>query len=156
MRVPLRVADWQPVSVADWLPVGVAVPLREPAPPVVALVDVLVEEGTPGVGEGVGVAREAHTPAVAAVVPPADQHVQAAQPAVCTAAAAQQQPPRQRLVPQAKLLLQASPGPYVRQDPDWKAHTLQPTAMAYWLQQKPPPQTPEAHSESREQARPGR
>ena len=105
-------------SVADRVGVEVPLPVREAGPAPIVLVDVLVEEGMPGVGEGVGVAREAHVPAVAAVVPPADQHAHAAQPGVSTAEAAQQQPPRHRLVPHAKLPPQASPGPYVRQDPD--------------------------------------
>ncbi len=49
-------------------------------------------------------------PAVAATVLALLQHVQALHPAVSTALAVQQQPPRQRWVPQSKFALQASPG----------------------------------------------
>ncbi len=136
-RVPLCVPEPQAEPVAEAEPEREAVELAdaEPAalalaPPPVALVDVLLAEGTPGELEGEGVTCDAHEPALAAVVPPAAQHTQAAQPAVCTALALQQQPPRHRFVPHAKLLLHTSPGPYMRQLPDWKAHTAQPAAMA--------------------------
>ena len=143
-RVPLCVPEPEavPVGETETEPEREAVELAdaEPAtlalaPPPVALVDVLLADGAPGELEGEGVTCDAHEPALAAVVPPVAQHTQDAQPGVCTALALQQQPPRHRFVPHAKLLLHSSPGPYMRQLPDWKAHTAQPAAMAYALQQ---------------------
>ena len=60
--------------------------------------------GAPVVGEA------AQAPAVAGVVEALAQHWQALQPAVCSALAAQQQPPRHRLEAQSKGEAQASPG----------------------------------------------
>jgi len=107
------------LSVALLLAVAVAIALLEPPPAAAVCVLVLLDEGCPGVLLGEAVTTAAHTPAVEDVVPPVLQHVHALHPAVCTAEALQQQPARQRFVPQAKFELQGSPGPYVRHEPDW-------------------------------------
>ena len=54
---------------------------------------------------------------MAAVVEELAQQAQEVQPRVCTAEEAQQQPDRQRLVPQSELEAQLSPGELSRQEP---------------------------------------
>ena len=78
------------------------------------------------------------------------QQAQEAQPAVSRALAEQQQPPRQRLVPQSKALEQGSPGEDRAQEPVRGEHWLQPARAAEALQQKPPLQEAEAQEASRE------
>ncbi len=94
---------------------------------------------------GVGLAAlYTHAPAVAAVVPALDQHVQPPQPATRSAPEAQQQPARHRSVPQSALAAHASPGECSRQVPVFARHVAQPCRAALGVQQKPPRQAPEA------------
>ena len=61
--------------------------------------------------------EEEQLPAVSAAVPGEDKQRQALQEGVDTAEEEQQQPPRQRLVPQSKLEAHTSPGDQRRQVP---------------------------------------
>jgi hypothetical protein len=86
-----------------------------------------------------------HAPAVEGVV--ALKQLQAVQPTVCIADVLQQQPPRQRLVPQSKEEIQVSPGLTVRHAPLLGAHDEQPRAAEELEQQKPPMQAAEVQEE---------
>ncbi len=78
---------------------------------------------------------ELQPPAVAAVVDAEERHRHAEQPAVCTADDEQQQPPRQRFVPQSALDAHSSPGDRSAHAPVMKVHVEQPRAAAVALQQ---------------------
>jgi hypothetical protein len=78
---------------------------------------------------------ELQVPAVAAVVDAADQQAQDAQPSVCSAEEAQQQPPAHKLVPQSALAAQASPGELSWQEPKGGVQVAQPSSFAVALQQ---------------------
>jgi hypothetical protein len=101
----------------------------------VALREALVLQGSGRVSKGSGAAEDAHAPAVAAVVDALAQHWHAAQPTVCTAGAAQQQPPRHTLVPQSAADAQGSPGEPRKQPPIWGAQLEQPSRAAVEEQQ---------------------
>ena len=101
-------------------------------------------------------AVELQAPAVAAVVEALAQHAQEAQPRVCSAGAAQQQPPRHRLVPQSAGEAQASPGELSRQVPVLARQVAQPARAALGEQQKPPRQAEEAQEALEVQGAPGR
>ena len=83
------------------------------------------------------------------------RQAQAAQPSVCTADAAQQQPPWHRLVAQSKGEAQGSPGEKVAQEPvpGWQAR--QPREAAAGEQQEPDRQAPEEQVALEEQGAPG-
>ena len=66
------------------------------------------------------------------------------QPGASSAEEAQQQPPAQRLVPQAELEAQGSPGEKRTQAPVPGRHAAQPSATAVALQQKPARHAPAA------------
>ncbi len=85
-------------------------------------------------------------PAFAAGEPALKQR-QAEHPAVCTADAAQQQPPRQRFVPQSKDDAHLSPGFTSEHAPVFETQVEQPRAAEELEQQKPPRQAEEAHVE---------
>jgi len=68
------------------------------------------------------------------------------QPGASSAEEAQQQPPAQRLVPQAELEAQGSPGEKRTQAPVPGRHAAQPSATAVALQQKPARHAPAAHA----------
>ncbi len=87
-----------------------------------------------------------HTPAVSGVVDALAQHAHAVQPGAISAEEAQQQPPAHRLVPQAALEAQGSPGEKRTQAPVPGRHAAQPSATAVALQQKPPRHAPAAHA----------
>ena len=98
---------------------------------------------------------EVQAPAVEAVVEALAQQEQLAQPSVCRAEAAQQQPPRHRLVPQSAAEAQASPGELSRQVPDPKEQAAQPCFAAFTEQHTSPLHTPEAQESPVAQAAPG-
>ncbi len=96
--------------------------------------DTLALQGRVALARGAA-GEEAHAPAVAAVAFGAAEHTHAAQPSVWTAEEAQQQPERQRLVPQSALEPHASPGELSRQEPKGGAQVAQPSSAAEALQQ---------------------
>lgn len=122
----------------------------------VALMERLLLQGRGVVAMAGGAgAGAAHVPAVAAAVDALAQQRHAVQPMTCTADAAQQQPPRQVLVPQSAAEAQGSPGEKRVQTPEPGAQETQPAAAAAALQQKPPKQAPETQEELDTQAAPG-
>lgn len=140
----------EPVTLAD---AGKAI-TREGA--TVALRDRLPLQGraTVALEGGIG-AGAAHVPAVAAVVDALAQHRQEVQPTVCKADAAQQQPPRQVLVPQSKAEAQGSPGELRRQEPEPGKQPLHPERSAVREQQTLERQAPVAQEALLVQAEPG-
>ena len=110
-------------------------------------------QGSVTLGAGRGAAASWQLPAVLAVTF-APQHVHARHPEMERTEEEQQQSERHRLVPQSKLLAQASPG-----EPSWHApvngaHAEQPALRAFAEQQKPPRQACEAQLELSVQAAP--
>lgn len=80
-------------------------------------------------------AVELHVPAVIAVVDGEERHLQDVHPAVWTAEEEQQQPPKQRFVPQSKGDAHVSPGFTVRHAPLAGAHAEQPRSAEELEQQ---------------------
>ncbi len=94
-------------------------------------------------------------PAVAAVVDALAQQPHAAQPGTINAETAQQQPPRQRLVPQSALKAQGSPGGSSAHAPVKGVQAEQLARAAAGEQQKPARQRPAAQAASSAQGAPG-
>ncbi len=122
--------------------------------------DTFVERDEEGVQGRLRLAKvlgaAAQVPAVAGVVDALAQQVQAMQFGVCSAEAAQQQPPRHTLEAQSNALPQGSPGEKVAQEPVLAWQVRQPICAATALQQNPPRQAPEGQVEFKVQGRPVR
>jgi len=111
-------------------------------------------QGSVAFGAGWGGAASRQVPALLAVTF-APQHVHARQPEMESTEEEQQQPERHRLVPQSKLLAQASPGEASWHAPVNGAHAEQPALRAFAEQQKPPRHACEAQLPLSVQAAPG-
>jgi hypothetical protein len=111
-------------------------------------------QGSVAFGAGRGGAASRQVPALLAVTF-APQHVHARQPEMERTEEEQQQPERHRLVPQSKLLAQASPGEASWHAPVNGAHAEQPALRAFAEQQKPPRHACEAQLPLSVQAAPG-
>ena len=99
--------------------------------------------------------EDAHAPAEAAVVAGVERHVHAVQPGAVSTEDAQQQPPRQRFVPQSNADAHASPGDASAHAPVLAVHVEHPSVTASALQHTPPRHAPEVHVSVNAQGEPG-